>query len=272
MALLHLAWFLCVMRTKLLLVAFLAACGAQAAEFLDVDQLPEPVKNALKTSETKEPIREVRIRNVDGRTVYDVELNLENRPNAHVRISAEGKILSDSRRSERDETMTPAPIYPAYPVYPEYGYDITGPITRLRFDELPAAVQKTIKKEEEANDLKLGDITSERVNDRPAYRVEFRERGRNPRFYVAEDGTILRPVEKPPALGVGTTFMDTPEAVQKTIRAEIAEGEIVKIKKEDRGDAASSYRVDVRNGRESFYIEVSEDGRILADSRKGTSR
>lgn len=260
------------MRTKLLLVALLATGGAQAAEFLDIDQLPKPVKSALKTSDTKEPVREVRIRNVDGRTVYDVELDLENRPNAHVRISSDGNIVSDSRRSEREGTIPAVPVYPAYPVYPEYGYNITGPITRLRFEELPPAVQKTIKKEEAASDLKVGDITSERVDDRTAYRVEFRERGRNPRFYVAEDGTLLRPVEKPPALGVGTTFKDTPEAVQKTIRNEMAEGEIVKIKKEGRGDAAPSYRVDIRNSRESFQIEISEDGRLLADSRKGTSR
>lgn len=243
----------------LAMMAFLAVCGLHAAEALDPGQIPGPVQKALTT----EGVREVRIHTVNGRPVFDVELEIENAPNAHLRISTDGKILHDSRQSDMDGAMPTPPVY----VFPEYTTPV--PVPQLRIDEVPPAVRETIQKHASGSpERKLGAITSGQIDGRPAYRVEFRERGRNPRVYVAEDGTVLRPLEKLPALGLGTMFSETPPAVQDVIRREATGGEIVKIKKEGRRNEPVSYRVDIQTGETAFQLEIAEDGKITRDSRK----
>ncbi|MDO8630389.1 MAG: hypothetical protein Q7R41_07835, partial [Phycisphaerales bacterium] len=195
------------MKTKVLMVVsvFLVASSATAAERLDTGQLPAPVKNALKESAANEVVKEVTIRNVGGQTIYDVELERDRAPNPRLRISSDGTVLHDSRRPAVDSTD------PNIGVYSEYG--APAYIARLKLEDLPEAARQTITKE--AAGREIGAITSDTVDGRAAYRVEFRERGRNPRFYVAEDGTLLRPAEKPPVLGLGTSFAQTPTAVQE---------------------------------------------------------
>ncbi|MDO8540715.1 MAG: hypothetical protein Q7S40_09795 [Opitutaceae bacterium] len=253
------------MKTKLLLIAsaFFAAWSVQAAERVDTSQLPAPLKNALNVSAANEAVKEVTIRNVGGQTVYDVELERDNAPNARLRISADGTVLRDSRRAAVGSTTPDVPVYSS-----EYG---TAPyVPKLKLEELPAAARQAINQETAGREI--GDITSDTVDGRAAYRVEFRERGRNPRFYVAEDGTLLRPTEKPPALGLGTTFSATPAAVQQTIRREAADGEIVKIDKEGLRGAATIYKVEIKNSQGSFQLELSESGSVLRDSRRAGNR
>jgi uncharacterized membrane protein YkoI len=252
------------MKTKLLLIvsAFFAAWSVQAADRLDTSQLPAPVKNALNAAAANEPVKEITIRNVNGQTVYDVELERDKAPNPRLRVAADGTVLHDSRQPVIDSTT------PNIVDYSEYGTPISLP--RLKLEDLPATVQQSINKE--AAGREIAEITSDAVNGRVAYRVEFRERGRNPRLYVAEDGSLLRPVEKPPALGIGTTFAATPEAVQQSIRRELADGEIVKIDKEGLRGPATIYKVEIRNRQGAFRLHISESGNILRDSRRDMNR
>jgi uncharacterized membrane protein YkoI len=251
------------MNIRLLLTTvLLAAGGPQATASLDTGHLPDPVKKALDAEGAKESVREVKIHNADGQTVYDVELELKNAPNARLRISAEGKVLHDSRRAGYGQ---PVPAGPTY-IYP--AYTAPAPVPQLRMNELPAAVQETIKKEEAATGRKIDSIIADKVDGRLVYRVDLHEKGRNPRFYVAEDGTLLRPLEKPPVLGIGMTFSEAPKAVQEIIRRELDGGEIVKIQKHGRREEPARYEVEIRTQRGAFQLEISEEGFITRDSRK----
>jgi hypothetical protein len=129
-------------------------------------------------------------------------------------------------------------------------------------------VQETIKKEEAATGRKIDSIIADKVDGRLVYRVDLHEKGRNPRFYVAEDGTLLRPLEKPPVLGIGMTFSEAPKAVQEIIRRELDGGEIVKIQKHGRREEPARYEVEIRTQRGAFQLEISEEGFITRDSRK----
>jgi uncharacterized membrane protein YkoI len=248
------------MKTRILLTvsALFAAWCVQAAERVDPRTLPAPVKSALGSSAKDVPIKEVTIHTVDGRTVYDVELERAQAPNPHLRIAADGTVLRDSRQPVVDSTSPNIAVYPEYPAVAD--------IPRLQLSELPAAVQRTINKE--AGGREVTSIASDVVNGRPAYRVEFGERGRNPRLFVAENGSLLQPPEKPPMLGLGTTFARTPPAVQQTIRREIGSGEILKIDKEGLSGPATIYKVEMKNEQGAFELHVSENGKILKDTRR----
>ena len=238
--------------------AFFAAWAVQAAERLDTSQLPSLVRKALETSAANEPVKEVTIRNVGGRTVYDVELEREHALDARLRIAADGTVLHDSRKPALDSTE------PNIAAYSDFGAPVYIP--KLRLEELPPAAQQTIKKE--AAGREIAGITSDTIEGRTAYKVDLRERGRNPRLYVGEDGALLRPAEKPPLLGMGTSFGETPVAVQETIRRELADGEIVKIDKEGLRGAATIYKVDIKHGQGAFQLYISETGTVLRDSRR----
>jgi uncharacterized membrane protein YkoI len=245
------------MKTKSLLIlsALFAAWSVQAAERVDTSKLPAPVKSAINASGANESVKEVTIHEVDGRTVYDVELERNNAPNPRLRIAADGTVLRDSRQSVIDAAN--AGLYWEYPA-PAY-------VPRLILGDLPASAQRTIK--QEASGREIAEITSDLVDGRPAYRVEFRERGRNPRLFVAENGTLLRPSEKPPVLGLGTTFTQTPATVQQTIRREIGNGEITKIDKEGLSGSAVIYKVDVKDRERTYQLHIGENGKLLKDGR-----
>lgn len=257
------------MKTKLLLIipAVLAASPISAADSVDApslpvaNQLPPAVKRTLDASARGEPVKQITLRTVDGRTVYEVELERKNAPNPHLRIAADGQLLRDT-----------TPLGPTgMPLTnPDYGAtDVAATLPRLKLEELPRAAQETIRRESAGREIAA--ITSDTVDGHAAYAVQWRESGRNPIVYIGEDGTVLRPAEKPPALGLGTMFSDTPPAVQETLRREIREGEIVKIDRESPRGKPAGYRVEAKDARGVFQIRVSDDGRVLENTR-GTER
>ena len=123
------------MRTNLLLAFAISAAAlpAMAADRVDPAQLPPAVKKTLDTATRGEPVKEIIVRKIRERAVYDVELERNNAPNPHLRITAQGEVLSDSRN---------IPATEAPPVYPDgIASGITG--SRLQLDELPSTAQHT---------------------------------------------------------------------------------------------------------------------------------
>jgi uncharacterized membrane protein YkoI len=251
--------FLSGMKTKILAMAsLLTAVGATyAAEGVDVGQLPSAVKQALGASARGERVKKVTIQNVDGRNVYDIELERENAPNPRLRIADDGQILRD---------IAPAAAASDVPVIiPEYISSESALMPRLRLEELPQPARETIEKQ--AAGREIAAIHEDTIDGQKAYAAQFRERGRNPWVYVAKDGGVLRPTEKPPALIVGPRLSETPTAVQETIKREIGTGEITKVDKQGQRSEPTIYKVEIRDARGTYEIRVAEDGRILENTR-----
>lgn len=244
------------MKTKLLVLASLlvAARPSFATKGVDTSQLPRPASNALDAS-AGERVKKVTIQNVDGRNAYDIELERKNAPNPRLRVAEDGQVLRDTTRTADASDFAAT--------YPEYVPPVTVP--RLRFDDLSRPAQETIKAH--AADREIANIHEDTINGRKAYAAQFRERGRNPWVYLAEDGSVLRPTEKPPALGIGTTFSDLPLAAQQTIKRKIDTGEIVKIDREGARDEAPVYRVKIKDARGEYELRVALDGRVLGYTR-----
>src|SRR5262245_55829943 len=61
--------------------------------------------------------------------------------------------------------------------------------TQYRIEDLPAAVQKTVR--EQAGGQPIADIDRQDRTGQTVWEVEFEREGRNPRIHVASDGTLL---------------------------------------------------------------------------------
>lgn len=232
-------------------------CWAAAGWAADPGALPPAVKKTLETAARGEAVHKVTSHEEKGRTVYTIELERRGSPNPQLRIAADGSLLHDSRHGGADTTVVPA--------FSEYG--TPTPVPSLKLEELPTAAQETIRRETKGREL--GAIRADTVDGRTGYLVELRERGRNARLYVAEDGTVLRPAEKPPALMIGTTFSDLPVAAQNAIRRAMGAGEILRIDKEGRIGEPKIYQIDIRDPSGAYELRIAENGRILHDSRTG---
>jgi hypothetical protein len=62
--------------------------------------------------------------------------------------------------------------------------------TDVKFEELPAAVQKTVKRE--VKNGKITDVERDDENGRPIYEIEFDLEGKSWELDVAADGTLLQ--------------------------------------------------------------------------------
>ena len=244
------------MKTNVILItaAVCAATLARADDTIDVTKLPGPVQQALRHAGETAPVREISVRNVDGKLVDDLELEQQNAPNPRLRIAADGTVLRDSR------------------VVGDIADKADRTPRRSKLEDLPQAAQATVK--EEAAGREIGDIEREYWNGDAGYKITLREPGRNPKIYVKDDGTLQQPTEKPPGaetLFQGRRFEDVPPAVQQTIRREAPNGEIVKIERSDVAEPDTLYRVALKNREGTFELEIYESGSLFRDSRKSVN-
>jgi hypothetical protein len=128
-------------------------------------------------------------------------------------------------------------------------------------DTLPEPVRRAVRAH--APHGEIADISQRTENGRKVYELSFREPMRNPRMVIADDGTIVAPLEKPPVTGIGTTFRDVPVAVQNAIGSIRDPGEIVRISREVSVRGPTVYVVDWKEGLGVFQIRISEDGKFL---------
>lgn len=115
--------------------------------------------------------------------------------------------------------------------------------------QVPAAVKKTI--EDQATGFKLGDIEREETDGEVTYTAKISKEGQESDFTVAEDGRLLT---------VEVELEETPSAVQKTIKAQVGEGEVDSIEKNVEED---DYEVEFvrKDGTDSFF-SVRPDGKL----------
>lgn len=251
-------------KTTWLVAAFLAACLARAAdERIAVSELPPPVQKALESWKAQGPVKEVTRRTVDGRTVYDVEIEKNNAPNPRLRLAQDGTLLRDPTTVTTD--IASGGAFVVAPEYAEMSALTYNPPPRL--EDLPPAVQQTVRRE--AAGRELADIDRETWGGQPAYEIEFKQSGLNTRIYVAEDGALLRderPRRSLKSFFLGTQLEDTPAAVQETIRRIAGEREILDIDRK-LTNRQPVYRVEIRGPSGTQELQIGEDGKVLFDSR-----
>jgi len=145
-----------------------------------------------------------------------------------------------------------------------------------KFNELPPAVQKTIRAQ--APNAEIANVSQKNENGTSVYEVEFRNsNGANSKVLVAADGSLVgsdlpRPagvVERAltPTGAVGTPFSALPEAVQKTIKTHAPDAPIADISRHtDLG--RTIYQVEFKDQGKNPSIKVAEDGTLVQSLQK----
>ena len=249
-------------KMTLLLAATLAAFTANAAdERVDPSALPPEVKQALEPWRAHGPVKQVTRQMIDGRTVYNIEIEKDNAPNPRLRIAEDGTVL-------RDPTPTVTPFGEVPIVTSEYGSVVAPAFPKASLSDLPDAVQQTARTEAQGRDI--ADIDREMWHGKMVYEIEFKERGLNSRVYIDENGKVVRDERRPSqtlrSLFMGTQLEETPPAVQATIRRAAGDREIADIDRKTSG-TKTMYRVEIKNADGTQELRIAEDGKILYDSR-----
>jgi uncharacterized membrane protein YkoI len=224
-----------------------------AAEKVRFEDLPEPVKQTIKAQNPTTPVKDVERRTPDGRTVSDVELSRTG-INSKICVAEDGTLVPGAT-ARIGESATRAA-------------DRWTRVASLQVSEVPEAVRKTI--ETEAKGREIADIDRETWNRRTVYEVEFAQTGRNAQVHIAEDGTVVkddRAGRGVPGLLMGTQLQDTPQAVQETIKKEMANREIADIDKETR-TGKTVYEVEFKQPGRNVELHIAENGTIIRDSRR----
>lgn len=141
-----------------------------------------------------------------------------------------------------------------------------------KFNELPPAVQKTVRAQ--APNAEIADVSHKTRDGMDVYEVEFKESGTNPKLIVAADGKLLS-TDMPRASGAvqrlltptgatGTKLSALPEVVQKTIQSKAPNKPITDISRREK-DGRAFYEVEFKEGGNRSTMEVAEDGTVVQE-------
>jgi uncharacterized membrane protein YkoI len=144
-----------------------------------------------------------------------------------------------------------------------------------KFNELPPAVQKTVRAQ--APNAEIADVSTKTENGTQVYEVELRGDGSNPKIVVAADGTLVNS-DLPKAAGsvqrlltptgaVGTPLSALPEAAQKTIQAHSMNTQITTISRHDQNGRVI-YEVEFADKGKNPTLRVAEDGTLVQGLEK----
>ena len=144
-----------------------------------------------------------------------------------------------------------------------------------KFNELPPAVQKTVRAQ--APQAEIMDVSKKTDNGMDVYEIQFREGDQSPKIVVAADGKLVstdmvRPAGSvqrllTPTGATGTKFSALPEKVQKTIQSTAPGSEIANISRQDK-DGRTIYEIEFAEKGKNPSIRVAEDGTFVQDLQK----
>jgi uncharacterized membrane protein YkoI len=145
-----------------------------------------------------------------------------------------------------------------------------------KFNELPPAVQKTVRAQAPNGDI--ANVSTKTENGAPVYEVEFRNaNGANSKIVVASDGTLVGgdsprtagAIEKAltPTGAVGTPLSALPEAAQKTIRTQAPNAPIADISRQT-DNGRTIYKIEFKDQGKNPTMRVAEDGTLVQALQK----
>ena len=243
------------------------ALTAHGQERVDVRDLPAEVQQTIESRRDDGMVKQVTRRSLDGRTVYDVEIEKNNALNPRLRIAEDGTVLRGAAAGA-GSTIDGAPL-----VTDEFGGVIVPMEPRLKLPDLPDAVRQTARAE--AKGREIVDIDRETWKGQAVYEIEFKERGLNSRVYISDDGKVVRDVQRQVhtlrSLFLGTQLLDTPAAVQETVQRIANDRDVVDIDRKGVGDQ-TVYRIEIREGSNRHELRIAADGKVIYDSRAATQR
>lgn len=145
------------------------------------NELPQPVQKTVRAHAPNAEIASVDKQTKDGMVVYEVTFN-EPGKNPSVTVAADGRLINTDMTTAKGAPGTLERVFK--------GTGATG----TKLSALPEKVQKTIQTQ--APNAEIVDISRKEKDSLVYYEVEFKDKGKNPTVCVAEDGTLIQPLQK----------------------------------------------------------------------------
>lgn len=216
------------------------------ADKVPLAQVPDAVQRAIKQQSQGEPLEYVDREMKDGQTVYQAEFKREGL-NRQVTFAADGSVVPD-RQIGQTARQEPS----------------------MMLDQLPAAVQKTVKEQQAGREI--ADIDREMWNGKAVYEVEFKEKGPNSRIHVASDGSMIVDKNRKSSAYLGTQLSEAPAPVQATVKRLVSSAEIEDVDRETKNGQVV-YDVEVKQEGLNRHLKIAENGTLLSDSNaQGNTR
>ena len=142
-----------------------------------LSETPKVVQDTVKGLVGNAEIADVDVKTKDGKVVYDVEVQQEGL-NRRLQISENGALLSDHKGGGTFEAIRE-----------RVRETVDRDARTMKYDEVPTAVQATIKANGDVANLKS--IKQEVKDGAVKYDVEFERDGKNTRLKIGQDGGLL---------------------------------------------------------------------------------
>ena len=223
---------------------------------IKLDELPDPVENALKQQAPHGEVRTITREQRVGGDVYVVSVRDGDRA-GEIEIDANGKIIRDERRDLSALTAS-TPVRP-----------LEEKVEGMPYEKLPVAIQNAIKAYATASDIRSITLGLDR-DGKTIYDVVFYRDGRRDRMIVAKDGRMVRIEEnvspafelpssrKPPVLAIG----DLPQQVQDTIRRQTDKVVVKDIQTKEVG-GQTVYQVNYNTNGTPMELLVNNSGEVV---------
>ena len=150
-----------------------------ASQFSD---LPPAVQKTVKEQVPNGVVDKISMQTKDGQLVYKIKFQDEGL-NPALYVAADGNVIKSDISREKAYGATGAGAEAS-----------SGSDRDIKFTQLPAAVQKTIRQQEP--DAPIASIRKHTKDGQVLYDVSFKAKGLNPKITVAEDGTLLKDLQK----------------------------------------------------------------------------
>jgi uncharacterized membrane protein YkoI len=168
--------------TMIAVTGLLTACNRSIESTSQkFNELPQPVQKTVRAHAPNAEIAAVNKKTQDGIMVYEISFN-EPGKNPSIIVAADGRMLSTDMTTAKGAPGTMERVFK--------GAGAVG----TKLSALPEKVQKTIQTQ--APNAELVDISRKEKDGVVFYEVEFKDKGKNPTLCVAEDGTLLQPLQK----------------------------------------------------------------------------
>ena len=125
---------------------------------------------------------------------------------------------------------------------------------RVKMQDLPEAVQKTVK--EQGKDATLRGLSREVENGKTEYEAEFTVNGHSRDVTIDPQGNVLE-VEEEVALA------SLPDAVQNGLKAAAGKGQILKIESISKDGHLEKYEALVKTSGRKSEIQVDANGKLI---------
>jgi uncharacterized membrane protein YkoI len=180
-------------RLKIALVALLAllVCFAVVAasmgdkdkdeqeQQVTLEQLPAAVRATLESEAAGGTITEIVKETKDGAVVYEADVTKDGKK-LEVKIAEDGKLIKSAIDDEDDSADKDD----------DCGKGEDKDEVKVTFDQLPAAVQATLKSE--AGSGSIGDIEKETKHGKVVYEADITKDGNKVEVKIAEDGKLIK--------------------------------------------------------------------------------